>query len=232
MEAREIHGILTGIGATHLHHANTVATSCTLLEYGGLLSRGFVESSGLKQTAQSSDPIDKKYLIWDHVFLDHVDIHGRAGRVKGPNQYGPVLFVFDLSLLLNLPEGSEISVAKSNPIYWQDGQPDSERWFQSADELANSLRFGDFEKMLVILTPSKRLDFPNRKALVVLDDPHRATSAAVDAYGQAVERLKAAAAFGNVDVSIFSRLCRDSCTCGAKYAELGIGYFDSLFAPL
>jgi hypothetical protein len=202
------------------------------LEQGGLLSRGFVESKGLKQTAQLSDEIDKKFLIWDHIFLDHVDIHGRAGRVKGPNQYGPVLFSFDLGVLLNLPESSTVSVAKSNPIYWQDGQPDSERWFQSTDEFANNLKFGDFEKMLVILTESKRLDFPNRKVAIILDDPHRAVSSEVDAHGQAKELLMAAATQGNVDVSIFSRICRDSCSCVTKYGGFESKYFDSLFAPL
>src|SRR4051812_37172943 len=103
MTPQEIHGVLVGIGATHLHHANTVETSCTFLEHNGLLSRGYVESNGLSQTAQDSDDIDKKYGIWDKVFLDHVDIHHRGGRVRGANYYGPVLFRFPVDYLLTLP---------------------------------------------------------------------------------------------------------------------------------
>jgi hypothetical protein len=48
VEGSDIYGILKRIGATHLHHANSVITSCTFLEQGGLLGRGFVEDHGLK----------------------------------------------------------------------------------------------------------------------------------------------------------------------------------------
>lgn len=43
----------------HLYHANTVMTACTFLENGGLLSRGYVEENGLRQTSQGSDSKDK-----------------------------------------------------------------------------------------------------------------------------------------------------------------------------
>ena len=80
MQAAEVYAVLRQIGVTQLHHANTVTTSCTFLEQGGLASRGFVEDRHLSQTAQpASDEIDKRYGIWHDVFLDHVDIHYRAG---------------------------------------------------------------------------------------------------------------------------------------------------------
>ena len=108
MQGKDVYNILKKIGAKQLHHANTVRTSCTFLEHGALLSRGFVEDKGLKQTSQYTDALDKKYKIWHRVFLDHVDIHARGGRRKGFNQYGPVLFVFDLGILIDLPNDTDV----------------------------------------------------------------------------------------------------------------------------
>lgn len=219
MEGTEVFAVLTGIGARHLHHANSVSTSCTFLEQGGLASRGFVQSRGLIQTPQSSDAIDQKYHIWDSVFVDHVDIHDRAGRVKGPNQYGPVLFKLDMDVLLELPPGSAVLVTKKNPIYWRDNDPDSVRWFQSQEELKANLYYGNFDKMLVIQTPSGKLDFPNRSTLITLDNPQRKVSSGQDAYTYAETQLNQAAMAGQVQVSIIPRRCRYDCTCVQKYAS-------------
>jgi hypothetical protein len=219
MQAAEVYNVLQAIGASTLHHANTVTTSCTFLEQGGLASREYVEARGLVQTEQSSDAIDKKYNIWHCVFVDHVDIHGRAGRKKGPNQYGPVLFLLDLEVLLGLPEGTEIFVTKKNPIYWYDRQPDTERWFQSAAELAANIHFGDFDKMLVIQIMSGKLDFPEGRTRIMLDDPQRQVSNGQDAYTYAEARLKAAAAGGGVQVAIERHNCRSDCICLETYAK-------------
>jgi hypothetical protein len=218
VQGKEVYNILKRIGATHLHHANSVTTSCAFLEHGGLLSRGFVEDQGLQQTAQYSDLKDKKYDIWHRIFVDHVDIHDRGGRTKGANQYGPVLFRLDLDVLLRLPEGSEVLVTKTNPVHWYDSQPDSERWFQSAEELAKSIHFGDFNKMLVIRTPSGKLDFPDRRARIILDDPQRQLSSGENAYTHAENRLTAAAV-GQVEACIERRECRSGCICVEKYAQ-------------
>jgi hypothetical protein len=219
MQGADVYGVLKQIGTTHLHHANSVATSCTLLEQGGLLSRGFVQTHGLTQTEQSSDQIDQKYDIWDRIFVDHVDIHDRGGRRKGPNQYGPVLSQFDLDILLRLPAGSEVFVTKKNPVHWYDSQPDSERWFQSAEELRKDIHFGDFDKMLVIKTPSGKVDFPNDRVRIILDDPQRPLSSGEDAYTYAMNRVTTAAAVGGVEVSIERRECRSGCICVEKYAK-------------
>jgi len=229
MDATEVFGVLKGIGATHLHHANSVTTSCTFLEQGCLASRGFVQDRNLKQTPQTSDGIDQKYGIWHRVFVDHVDIHDRAGRVKGPNHYGPVLFVLDLDVLLELPEGSKVLVTKKNPVYWRNEEPDGARWFQNQEELAASLHYGDFDKMLVIQTPSGKLDFPNRIAQIILDNPQRKVSSGQDAYTYAEDRLKKAAKTGQVQVSIIPRTCRYGCTCVQKYAGWDPGRNDFYF---
>jgi len=214
VQGRDVFRVLRQIGATYLYHANSVTTSCTFLEEGGLLSRGFVEDHGLKQTTQLSDKSDKKNGVWHRIFLDHVDIHDRA---REKNQYGPVLFKFDLNILLRLPAGTEILVTKNNPVYWDDRDLDSERWFNSKDELARNINFGDFAKMLVIKTPFERLDFPNRRALIILDDPQRKLSSGEKAYTHAKNRLKATAS--PVDASIERRDCRTGCSCAKEYDE-------------
>lgn len=230
MTPKEVYDVLKKIGAQHLHHANTVTTSCTFLEHGALLSRGYVESHGLKQTPQDSDAIDKKYGIWDCVFLDHVDIHYRGGRAKGPNQYGPVLFVFELNVLLGLPRGTDVRVTKMNPTRWTNRQKDEDRWYLSADELAKSIGYGDFDKMLVITTPSGKVDFPGGPVRIALDDPNRKMSTGADAYRHAEQRLKAASQKGKITINITPHQCRDGCICVATYKSYNIPYFDSRFA--
>jgi hypothetical protein len=194
------------------------------------VSRGFVEEHGLAQTAQSSDQVDKKYGIWHRIFLDHVDIHERAGRTKGPNQYGPVLFIFALDILLGLPDASDVLVTKKNPVYWQDNEPDGMRCFQNLEELAKNIRYGEFSQMLMIQIPSGKLDFPNRQARIVLDDPQRHLSSGDDAYTHAENRLGVAAAAGAVEASIKRRTCWSTCSCVKKYATHDASQIESYFA--
>src|SRR5215472_18675424 len=78
-QGSDIYEILKRIGVTHLHHANSVITSCTYLEQGGIVSRGFAEDHGLQQSSQPTDELDKKYGIWHTIFVPHVDIHDRQG---------------------------------------------------------------------------------------------------------------------------------------------------------
>lgn len=152
MQGKDVLDALKKIGVTHLYHANSVTTSCTFLERGGLLSRGFVEHNGLKQTLQTPDEDDKKFGVWDRIFLDQVDIHERAGKKKAPNQYGPVLFPLDLDILLRLPVGSDVLVTKENPIYWE-GRAEADRCFQNAEDLEKHIQKGEFAQMIMIHTP-------------------------------------------------------------------------------
>lgn len=229
MNGTDVYRVLQGIGAVRLHHANSVTTSGTFLEQGGLASRGFVEDRRLKQTSQNSDTIDKRYAIWHRVFVDHVDIHHRGGRRRGPNLYGPVLFWFELDTLLGLPEGTDVLITKTNPVHWFDNQPDTDRYFQSVEELAEKIQFGDFDKMLVIYTPTGKLDFLNRRARIILDDPKRQLSSGKDAYVHAKKRLIAAAGVGGVETTIERRYCPSDCICVTKYAAWQVTTVDFYF---
>jgi hypothetical protein len=219
MKPNDVYEVLKGVGATHLHHANSVTTSSTFLGQGALLSREFVEAHALKQTAQTSDDKDKKYGIWNCLFLDHVDIHERGGRKKGGNLYGPVLFRLELDVLLSLTDDDDIQVTKRNPIHWFDGEPEPQRFFASVHEVANELSFGDFDKMLVIYRSAGRIDFPNNHADIVLDDPQKNLPSGQSAYQHALARLTEAADDGKVDVTIERRVCRSGCLCTQKYAN-------------
>ncbi|MCP3145003.1 hypothetical protein [Pyxidicoccus xibeiensis] len=220
MEPEEIYAVLRGINVTHLHHANSVRTSCSFLQQGGLLSRSFAEHYNLPQTPQPmSDELDKKFGIWHCLFLDHVDIHERGGRKKGPNKYGPVLFVFEVDVLLKMPPETKILVTKSNPIHWSVGQSNADRWFLTQQEVAANLNYGAFDKMLVIQTPSQKIDFPNRSATIFVDDPQRQVSSGADAYAHAESQLRAAAAAVGVAASIDQHSCRSGCICVDTYAR-------------
>ena len=118
-----------------LFHANTVATACTFIEQGGLLSRGAVEDSGLLQTPQMSDELDKKYNVWNDIFFDSIDLHK---KFKRQNYYGPVLFKFDVNILAS-PNMPELWITRDNPTRWNYKQTDSDRYFQSLEELEESL---------------------------------------------------------------------------------------------
>jgi hypothetical protein len=230
MTPNDVFRILQKIGADGLHHANTVTTSCSFLENGALLSRGYIEAHSLKQTPQASDAIDKKYGIWNDVFVDHVDIHHRGGRSKGANQYGPVLFIFALDLLLQLPPGTNVRVTRSNPWNWTDNQKGEDRWYLTPESLEQDIHRGDFDKMLVITTPDSKVDFPNQEADIALDDPKRTLSNGDDAYIAAEKRLRAAAAKGGVRVTIAPHVCQVGCKCIAKYGAFDPRYFDTRFS--
>ena len=229
LQGSDIYQILKRIGVTHLYHANSVITSCTYLEQCGIVSRGFAEDHKLPQSAQPSDELDRKYGIWHTIFVPHLDIHDRQGQTKAPNLYGPVLFVLDLDVLLGLPRGAELRVTKRSPAYWFDNEPDSARWFQNAEEVAQNFSPDDIHKMLAIQIPSGKLDFPNRRARIILDDPQRQLQSGVNAYTYAESRLRKAAAQSKVEVSIERRKCQTGCICASKYAAWSTPVVDFYF---
>jgi len=151
---------------THLHHANTISSSITYINNGGLLSRGDVEKNGLFQTTQDSDEDDKLFDVWSDVFLDTLDLHKYFSR---QNIYGPVLFKFNIDFLLN--DDIDIWITKNNPIYWDKSLPLHDKYFQGIDELRSL--WDDYEeqkKMITIRKPNKPVLFDSLVQIIV-DDP-------------------------------------------------------------
>jgi hypothetical protein len=149
-----------------LYHANTVKTSLTYFQQNGLLSRGAVEELGLTQTEQSSDEADQILNVWNDIFLDTTDLHALFRR---QNYYGPILFEFDISLVLN--NDYHIWITKNNPIYWNVDTTDKERYFQNVEELR--VEWDNYEKQKRMITirenTSPTLFEYVRK--VIVDDP-------------------------------------------------------------
>ena len=213
MTGQEVHAVLTARGITALHHANSVKTSSSLIRLGGLASRGNVEAAHLPQTWQYSDPDDKKYGIWNDVFLDAPDFHH---RIANCNQYGPVTFEVSIDILLSLPPGSRVLVAKLNPTKW-DGVPEEGRYFLTPAELQAGFSFGDFDHMLIIRTASGIVPFGNHLRQILVDEPLQPNPS--KQYGEAAAHLNATLAASHSPAAVTRRTCRADCKCTATYAK-------------
>ncbi|MBD3653148.1 hypothetical protein [Kangiella sp.] len=153
-------------GVQNLFHASTVATSITFIEQGGLLSRQDVEDGGLYQTPQTSDDIDKLFDVFGDVFLDTTDLHKYFSR---QNHYGPVLFIFNLELVLDTD--LDIWVTKDNPINWDRHSDLTTNYFQSVDELSE--QWGSYQiqrKMITVRKPARPILFKHLIG-IILDNP-------------------------------------------------------------
>lgn len=140
MNNTEIKNILLAENVNYLYHANTVRTSITFLENGGLISRSTVEDLGLVQTSQTSDETDRLFNVDYDIFFDSVDIHE---RIKKINNYGPVTFVYSINVINILPEGI-IKITKKNPMYWNNGMTEEEKYFTTYDEMFANYKKGNF----------------------------------------------------------------------------------------
>lgn len=210
--------VLREKGVAQLFHANSVLTACTFLEHGHLLSRARVQSRGLRQTPQSSDEIDKKFGIFDDIFLDGIDIHARARTKKAPNEYGPVLFVFRMdSVFADRALQATLRITRTNPIYWTNEQAEKDRYYSTAQEFASEYRYGDFQKMLTFRVPDGQLTLAPSLQQIVIDDPGMplGESRALDV---AQAALTTAAGRGGINVKVDRRTCSADCICGRRYA--------------
>jgi hypothetical protein len=227
MQGRDVYSVLNNKGVHFLHHANTVTTSCTFLRQKGLVSRSYAEIKGLPQTPQYSDATDKLYGIWNDIFTDGVDIHERA-RLR--NQYGPVLFVLPIKILLSLPLKTEVMVMKKNPVNWVVGEPENERYFTDANELQQGYLYGDFGKHIVLRMPDGILPFERPPVRIVLDNPQGKLASGIDAFLSAERELQTSANSAPISIDISKRKCQQGCKClsGHKtsYASCDL---DSLF---
>ena len=197
-----------------LYHANTVATACTFLKKGGLLSREAVERAGLIQTPQNTDAIDQNVGVWGDVFLDTFDIHSELNNL---NYYGPVLFKFRLNILerVSLPD---LRVTKTNPKGWDVNDSPNERYFQTIDELNGSFQRSSAQQMMTLRKTFGVLAFQGDLESIIVDDPQRNIDGN-NPYDIALAKLQNAAIMGGVDVAVFQkRVCAATCQCKTKYA--------------
>ncbi len=226
LDSVDLASFLEEKGVDFLFHANTLRTSLSFIEAGGLLSRGDVERLNLQQTPQRSDPVDKKFDVWNDIFLDTIDLHGYFPR---ENIYGPITFKFRSSLIRDA--GLNFQVLKSNPERWVPGEPEANRRFGFVNELRNG--WGNYERqqmMLTIRQPGSAILFQHMEEIIVdsfeeIVDGHRFSSqTAIDAIRDALSK------FTTSTVAIRRRDCV-KCYCQQNYREKTTAQLALAFSP-
>jgi hypothetical protein len=170
LDPRTVYSILKEKGVKNLYHANTVLTSLTFINNNALLSRNHVEQNGLIQTIQKSDPEDKKFNVWDDVFLDGEDLHKRYKRA---NFYGPILFVIKPELLLS-PSAPKLLITRDNPMYWKDDNNWEKRYYSDPSEMKEDYLSGkklDSRVMFTFRAPEKTIKMNKFLDHIIMDDP-------------------------------------------------------------
>lgn len=219
MNNTEIKNILLAENVNYLYHANTVRTSITFLENGGLISRSTVEDLGLVQTSQTSDETDRLFNVDYDIFFDSVDIHE---RIKKINNYGPVTFVYSINVINILPEGT-IKITKKNPMYWNDGMTEEEKYFTTYDEMFVNYRKGNFNQHFTIVNQHTPLSF-NYLCKIIIDNPCSIRQSDQEIFEKAVERINEIATTKNITVPIVVRECSPGCNCKNQYNGFKEGY--------
>lgn len=212
LPSRQVHKILVNNEVDELHHANSVVTACHFLRSKALLARGNIERLGWGQTPQSSDKKDRIFSLWHDVFLDSVDIHARA---SGVNHYGPVLFVFDVSILRRNGTG-RLWVTKRNPTDWTELTRE-QRWFKDIDELREEFVVGEFAQSIVLRHTGGELPFGKYLKKIVLDDPNKEDEDGVDYFSMAVGALRYAMQVSRLNIEIERRECSKHCRCSNSW---------------
>lgn len=206
---------LLELGVDELYHANSVLTSCQFLKHGALMSRGSIEALGLPQTAQYTDTLDRRYHIWNDVFVDSVDIHKRASRA---NMYGPVLFVLDTEKLLQDVNSGQIWITRLNPTKWR-GKTQEARWFVDADDW-DDFDANSFDEMVVFRHMGGILPIRNALKHLVVDAPSNLDERPeLDLYSYAAGALKFAMHQGPKQVNVKKRVCVRRCSCETNYSD-------------
>lgn len=224
LDNEQLYDFFSKQGIQYLYHANTVATSITFLQQKGLLSRGAVENRGLFQTKQESDEKDRKFNVWDDIFLDTIDLHGFFPR---QNLYGPISFRFNCNFILD--SKYEIWVTKSNPIHWTEESSDEEKYFTSIDELKKNWLLIPRQRMMITLKNNSAPVLFDSLDKITVDNP-RVKINDLRIYEQTVTALEEC-----IDESFYDlfarRVCNTKCYCTDNYLYSTVDKLKRLFFP-
>jgi len=215
--------ILINKGITRLYHANTVATACTFIKQHGLLSRGAVRDFGLYQTPQSTDISDQEFDVFYDIFFDSVDIHQRS---KNINYYGPVTFVFSINVLDCLSPSS-IRITKNNPIYWDYGMSDAEKYFLETDDIMHSFTRGDFKQHITLRHQTNPIPFDFLE-MIIIDNPKLADNSC---FIHAHKYLHSLLTEHKLNIPLRVRECNSNCNCKNIYESYSAEQLMIYFNP-
>ena len=183
-----------------------------------------VADLGLPQTVQYTDGIDRQYDIFNDIFFDSDDIHYRA---SDKNHYGPVLFVFNIDILLY--PGISLWITKSNPSDWPTVAVE-DKYFSCSEEFIYRYSVGTFCQMITIKNCNGFLPFNGYLHSVVVDGLQTFTQN--HQYNNISERLCVRSTQGsvyNLSGIINQRVCIDTCKCASTYSKLPPARINSLF---
>lgn len=216
MEAKTIKELLISKNVVRLYHANSVLTSLTYINNGGLMSRSFVDDSGLIQTPQISDESDKNLDVYNDVFFDSVDLHS---QMKDVNHYGPVSFVYSVDVLDAICS-YDVLITKSNPIHWKDTISLEEKYFTTLPELKENFVKGNFCQHITIRHINQKIGF-DKLEKIILDYPG---DEKISYFEKAKQEIENALRKNNINIPIEVRNCSNDCNCKIKYKKNKDGY--------
>lgn len=225
----ELHAFLKSKGIKYLYCANSVKSSCTMLEQGELLSNHQLNYRKLPLTEPVNTESEKRAGVWNKISFYICDLHGYFTR---QNKQGPVCFVVDIDFLLDIHE-KDLYISKRNPINWKKHLKHNQIYYSSVAEFAE-----DFDSLLpkrkahktIILVRDKKSTINLKKYLVkiILDKPahrHLLFVKSQKALSSALEKSKLA----NIPLKI--RNCNDFCFCETNYSEMTKEEIETLFLP-
>lgn len=217
MKASVIKEILAYKGVEYLYHVNTVVTSLTYINNGGLLSRGSVEDAGLLQTPQESDYLDREFDVFYDIFFDSVDIHERA---KQTNHYGVIAFEFSIDVLDELDD-CDILVTKDNPIRWKSAEDYENNYFTNERDLCDYFFKGNFAQHITIRKPYRPIRFDYLKNIII-ETPYEMENKTFNVALESIENALMNNGY-NPDLLVF-RKCSSDCRCKAEYKNNHPGF--------
>lgn len=216
MNALDVKKVLLENDVEYLYHVNTVVTSLSYMNNGGLFSRGAATNLSLPQTAQTSDDTDIELGVFFDVFFDSCDIHSRAKRI---NDYGPVTFVFGIDVLDDY-KNYDIKITKSNPIYWTNDMSEEEKYFCSVEDLKENFRYGNFAQEITICCIEEAVNFKNL-IKIIIENPKIENTKYFD---NACKSINDALLHNHIDIPFIVRECSNNCTCKERYNSVKEGY--------
>lgn len=216
MNALDVKKVLLENEVEYLYHVNTVATSLSYINNGGLFSRGAAAELNLVQTPQTSDASDIELGVYFDIFFDSCDIHSRAKRI---NDYGPVTFVFGIDILDNY-QNYEVKITKSNPIYWTNDMSEEEKYFCDIEELRENFQYGNFAQEITICCIEEAINFEHLIEIIIEDPKIENTTY----FNNACKSINNALLCNDIDVPFVVRECSDKCTCTERYNTVKEGY--------
>jgi len=229
LDSIELYNKFQENGVYFLYHANSLTTSLGFICNGGLFSRGAMENRYIPQTEQSSDLLDKQFNVWNDIFLDTIDLHGYrySSGYKRHNEYGPVLFIFNLELLLD-SAFNNIWITTNNPTNWNRNDNVQGRYFRTVDDYIQNMNNNRQQKMITIRDMNIPVSFNTYLNCIILDNPRRLfNNSQIDIYQYAYDKLHNAVNGVGLNVDIIEHECND-CFCFRNYElmdEMNINKF-------